>query len=98
MAVELEQVFLGMASLKPKEGGDNVDLTGLYSLFPTYEATDKLGRMEKGALESFSNGLRSLGADEKVIQEVVNNEVRVQFFATLAQMHIFQQNSPRGGQ
>lgn len=98
MAAELEQVFLGMASLKPQEGGDDVDLTGLYSLFPTYEATDRLGRMEKEAIDSFSNGLRSLGADEKVIQEVTKNKVRVQFFATLAQMHIFQQNSPRVGQ
>ena len=77
-----------MACLKPKESGDVVDLTGLYSLFPIYEATDRLGRMEKEAIDSFSNGLRSLGAEEKVIQEVVKDKVRVEFFATLAQMHI----------
>ena len=98
MAAELEQIFRGMASLKPKECGDAVDLTGLYSLFPTYEATDKLGRMEKEAIDSFSNGLRSLGADEKIIQEVVKDEVRVQFFATLAQSHIFNENASHRSQ
>ncbi|MDO8340515.1 MAG: hypothetical protein Q7T59_00920, partial [Candidatus Woesebacteria bacterium] len=93
-----EQVFHRMAGLKPKEGEEAINLDGLYSLFPTYESTDKLGRMEKEALDTFSSGLRNLGADEKVIQEVVKDEVRVQFFAVLAQSYIFNQEASHRGQ
>lgn len=95
--VKLEQVFLEKSGLEPEQDNDCVDLTKLYSLFPTYKATNELGRMEREAVDLLSDGLRSLGADEKDVQEVIQDEESVRFFATLAQMHIFQENSSHSG-
>jgi hypothetical protein len=80
MAKDFEQTFLGMAGLKP------VNLTPLYSLFPKEEDTDQLGLMDERAVGLLSQGLRDLGASEKVVQEVVGNRDRVQFFATITRI------------
>lgn len=68
---------------------EEIDLSPLFGLFATYPQTRALMDANPMAIAAFIAGLKTMGVAEERAEQVANDEIRRNFFATLAQMKIF---------